>query len=64
MMGKAEYVGLERGIVVHVHKFHIQDQRQIFVERKSTSIPPQSLIVSPPPNYRSKENPPRASVVS
>jgi hypothetical protein len=58
MRGKAKYVGLERGIAVFVHKFHIQDQRQMVVEWKSTSIPPQPLVISSLPSYRSIENPP------
>jgi len=49
---------------VLVQKFHIQEQGQIFVECKSSSTLSHSLIISPNPLQRSKENPPGASVVS
>jgi hypothetical protein len=44
--GTAKCVGLERRIAVLVQKIHIQDQGQMFVECKSSSTPPQSLIIS------------------
>jgi hypothetical protein len=64
MMATAKYDGSGTIIAGIVQNFHIQDQGKRFIERKSSSTPPQSHIVPPLPLYSSKENPPGASEVS